>query len=175
MGRGRWTSLRTKPGWRSTRWTRRLKRSSKSISWPRLIGIRFVTTIMRVFSTPAAACYSPRLMRRPAAFTLLLGALVLGSGTRAETGGTVAMLPAHPGPHWFWLSDILLHRTALFDADTGGLLGTITSGSGGVGFVITPLFSADHREIYLAETYYARGVRGERTDVVTVYDATTLQ
>jgi len=41
--------------------------------------------------------------------------------------------------------------------------------------VIAPLFSPDHREIYLAETYYARGVRGERTDVVTVYDATTLR
>src|SRR5262249_21328529 len=113
-------------------------------------------------------------MRRPAALTLLLGALVLGGSTHADTVGTVATLPARPGPHWFWLSDILLHRTALFDADTGGLLGTITSGSGGVGFVITPLFSADHREIYLAETYYSRGVRGEPTDVVTVYDARTL-
>ena len=26
---------------------------------------------------------------------------------------------AIPTPHWFWLSDVLLHRTALFDADTG--------------------------------------------------------
>src|SRR4029453_12571240 len=30
------------------------------------------------------------------------------------------------------------------------------------------------REIYLAESYFSRGVRGERTDVVTVYDAQTL-
>ena len=104
----------------------------------------------------------------------LVGLLLVASAARSETVGKVATLPARPGPHWFWLSDILLHRTALFDADTGGLLGTITSGSGGVGFVIAPLFAADHREIYLAETYYARGVRGERTDVVTVYDATTL-
>src|SRR5207253_523349 len=80
-----------------------------------------------------------------------------------------------PWPHWFWLSDILLHRTALFDADTGGMLGQISSGTAGVGFVIAPLFSPDHREIYLAETYYARGVRGTRTDVVTVYDAATLR
>jgi methylamine dehydrogenase heavy chain len=114
-------------------------------------------------------------MRRTAALSLLVGALVLGGTSRAETVGKVATLPARPGPHWFWLSDILLHRTALFDADSGGLLGTITSGSAGVGFVIAPLFAADHREIYLAETYYARGVRGERTDVVTVYDASTLQ
>ena len=111
-------------------------------------------------------------MRRLAALVLLLA---LGGATHAETVGKVATLPTRPGPHWFWLSDILLHRTALFDADTGGLLGTITSGTPGVGFVIAPLFAADHREIYLAETYYARGVRGERTDVVTVYDASTLQ
>ncbi len=86
----------------------------------------------------------------------------------------VKTLPERPAPHWFWLSDILLHRAALFDGDSGELLGTISSGTAGVGFVIAPLFSADHREIYLAETYYARGVRGERTDVLTTYDARTL-
>jgi methylamine dehydrogenase heavy chain len=91
-----------------------------------------------------------------------------------EDIGRSLTLPERPQPHWFWLSDILLHRTALFDADTGSLLGTISSGSAGVGFVIFPLFSPDHREIYLAESYFSRGVRGERTDVVTVYDASTL-
>ncbi|HLK13051.1 MAG TPA: amine dehydrogenase large subunit [Candidatus Binatia bacterium] len=105
---------------------------------------------------------------------LLLALAAARAGSAAEAVGTVLSLPARPGAHWFWLSDILLHRTALFDADSGSLLGTITSGSPGVGFVIAPLFSPDHREIYLAETYYSRGVRGERTDVVTVYDASTL-
>ncbi|HJQ85308.1 MAG TPA: amine dehydrogenase large subunit [Candidatus Binatia bacterium] len=119
-------------------------------------------------------------MRRPAALTCLLRALTLSlalgaAGAAAETVGQVVTLPDKPGPHWFWLSDILLHRTALFDGDTGRLLGTITSGSAGVGFVVSPLFSPDHREVYLAETYYARGTRGERTDVVTVYDGTTLK
>src|SRR2546426_718392 len=118
-----------------------------------------------------------RSPRRP-----LLGALavwLVASGValaaEGETVGQVMTLPERPAPHWFWLSDILLHRTALFDADSGGLLGQISSGTAGVGFVIAPLFSPDHREIYLAETYYARGVRGKRTDVVTVYDAATLQ
>ena len=100
---------------------------------------------------------------------------VAGAGPQPETVGKVVALPARPGPHWFWLSDILLHRTALFDADAGELLATLSSGTGGVGFVIAPLFAPDHREVYLAETYYSRGVRGERTDVVTVYDAATLQ
>src|SRR5262247_1778670 len=109
----------------------------------------------------------------------LLALSLLAPAARAELGaepiGQVAVLPERPGPHWFWLSDILLHRTALFDADSGGLLGTITSGSPGVGFAILPLLSPDHREVYLAESYFSRGVRGDRTDVVTIYDARTLQ
>jgi len=119
-------------------------------------------------------------MRRAAALTGLFWALVVWLAAPAfavpevEPLGRVLKLPERPGPHWFWLSDILLHRTALFDADTGQQLGTISSGTAGVGFVIVPLFSPDGREIYLAETYYTRGVRGERTDVVTVYDAVTL-
>jgi len=92
-----------------------------------------------------------------------------------ERVGSVFELPAKPGPHWFWASDILLHRTALFDGADGRMLGTISSGSAGSGFVIFPLFSPVHDEIYIAETYWSRGIRGERTDVVTVYDARTLK
>ncbi len=91
-----------------------------------------------------------------------------------EQIGQVQTLPERPGPHWFWLSDIIMHRAALFDADAGAMLGSITSGSPGVGFAILPLLSADQREIYLAESYFSRGVRGDRSDVVTVYDARTL-
>ena len=115
-------------------------------------------------------------MRRLPAF--LVAAALAAAGARAglpaEPVGRVFTLPATPGPHWFWLTDVLVHRTALFDADTGDLLGTLSAGTAGLGFVIAPLFSRDHREIYLAETYYARGVRGERTDVVNVYDAQSL-
>lgn len=114
-------------------------------------------------------------MKRWVALILILLGVFAGSArAQFEAVGKVVTLPEKPGPHWFWLSDILLHRTALFDGDTGEQLGAISSGSGGVGFIIAPLFSPDHREIYLAETYYARGVRGARSDVVTVYDGQTL-
>jgi methylamine dehydrogenase heavy chain len=92
----------------------------------------------------------------------------------AEPVGKVLTLPAKAGPHWFWLSDVLLHRAALFDADSGQLLGSITAGSPGVGFVVLPLFSPSRREIYIPESYFSRGIRGDRSDVVTVYDAQTL-
>jgi methylamine dehydrogenase heavy chain len=105
---------------------------------------------------------------------VLLVAAAAGAELRPEEIGKVLRLPDRAGPHWFWISDILLHRTALFDGDDGRLLGAISSGTAGTGFVIYPLFSPDRREIYMAETYWSRGVRGERTDVVTVYDAKTL-
>ena len=112
---------------------------------------------------------------KPWGASLLL--LVLGIGVaaaRAEQGadplGRVLALPPRPGPHWIWVSDLVLQRTALFDTDTGNMLGMLSAGMG----IVAPLYSPDHREIYLAETYYSRGTRGERTDVVTVYDASSL-
>ena len=115
-------------------------------------------------------------MRRPSLGAALGLALAVAGAASAqpEDVGRSLTLPEKPGPHWFWLSDIALHRTAVFDGDKGELLGSISSGTAGLGFVILPLFAKDQREIYSPETYYARGVRGERTDVVTVYDGRTL-
>ncbi len=119
-------------------------------------------------------------MRTRRAHGLLLCATLLACGlaepaaAQPESVGRSLTLPEEPGPHWFWLSDVALHRTAVFDADRGQLLGTISSGTAGVDFVIAPVFSRDHREVYIPETYFSRGVRGERTDVVTVYDGHTL-
>lgn len=116
----------------------------------------------------------------PAAARMIAAALLAAATTTSaadlapEKVGNVFELPAKPGPHWFWASDILLHRTSLFDAADGRLLGTISSGAAGSGFVINPMFPPTHDEIYIPETYWSRGIRGERTDVVTVYDARTL-
>ena len=121
-------------------------------------------------------------MKRSPVRLAMLGALLVALGAsgaladpQPEPMGVTRTLPPRPGPHWFWLSDLILHRTALFDADSGDMLGTISSGTAGVGFIVSPLFSPDRKEIYLAESYYSRGVRGDRTDVVTVYDGQTLQ
>jgi methylamine dehydrogenase heavy chain len=105
----------------------------------------------------------------------LLFALLLPVGAaRGEEGtdplGRVLTLPPRPGAHWVWVSDLVLQRAALFDTDTGNMLGMLSAGMG----IVAPVFSPDHREIYLAETYYSRGTRGERTDLVTVYDASSL-
>jgi methylamine dehydrogenase heavy chain len=103
------------------------------------------------------------------AIGLVLVAPPAASELEAEPIGTVLTLP-EPGSHWVWVGDFLFRRAALLDAKTGDFLGMLSSGLG----VISPLFSPDRREIYLPETYYTRGSRGERVDVITVYDAATL-
>ncbi len=108
---------------------------------------------------------------------LVLAALATASPARAgeEVGHSLTLsTEATARQHWFWLSDILLHRAGLFDADHGQLIGSIASGSVGVGFAIYPHRSLDGSQIVIPESYFSRGVRGERTDVVTIYDAHTL-
>lgn len=127
-------------------------------------------------------CYERRVPRSLALLSSLLLALFVTIGAApvraeddvAEPVGQVLTLPEKPGPHWFWLSDVLLHRTALYDADSAQMLGSITAGTPGVGFTIWPLFPPDHSKVYIPESYFSRGVRGDRTDVVTIYDARTL-
>jgi methylamine dehydrogenase heavy chain len=68
------------------------------------------------------------------------------------------------------IAHIVDGRLRVFDARGGKLLGMIATGYAG-NFVITP--KAD--EIIVATTYFTRLSRGERTDVLEVYDAQALK
>ncbi len=57
----------------------------------------------------------------------------------------------------------------VLDGDKMQLLGMFSGGASG-NLAISP----DHSRLYYADTYWSRGDRGERTDVVTAYDARTL-
>jgi methylamine dehydrogenase heavy chain len=86
----------------------------------------------------------------------------------------VATVPA-PGPHWIWVDDIafgnlLDGRAYLVDADSGRVFGMLSTG----GLFAKLDWPADYGTIYSVETYYSRGSRGTRTDVVTSYDPATL-
>jgi methylamine dehydrogenase heavy chain len=123
----------------------------------------------------AQAARARRLQRRArlARFGIAL-ALALSGSARADVAtdsiGQVSALPATRGPHWIWQSDLVLRRAALIDADRADFVGTIDGGRG----IVAPQPSPDGREIYLAETHYARGTRGARTDIVSVWDTRTL-
>ena len=80
-----------------------------------------------------------------------------------------------PRPHWFFVFDdnffsYLDSRAYLFDGDTGAMLGMLSTGTWGNAIEFAPNFSA----IYVPEIYYSRGSRGERTDVVSIYDTKDL-
>lgn len=111
-------------------------------------------------------------MRSTRAILQILAAVLLtaASARAGDPIGVVDSLPTEPGSHWVWVGDALLRRAALIDGDTGRFLGQIPAGVG----IIAPLRSRDGREIYQAETYYARGTRGERTDRISLSDAITL-
>jgi len=88
---------------------------------------------------------------------------------------TVAKLPA-PSKHWVWVNDFVFPHMAdgmayLVDGDSGKYLGTLSTGFGFARLVLP----RDHKVIYSPETYFSRGTRGTRTDVVTIYDGATLK
>ena len=90
-----------------------------------------------------------------------------------DAPGELATLPETVGEHWVWVPDRALRRTALFDGDSGSMLGMIDSGMS-----ITPKapqWSKSRGEIYAVDTIYTRGHHGERKDFVFIYDARTLE
>lgn len=83
-----------------------------------------------------------------------------------ETPGRVTL--GEPGPAWLLIHG--MEATYLFDGDTGEMQGLISHNW------YTPAIEPNvaNNEFYLAESFYSRGVRGERTDVVTIVDLETL-
>ena len=78
-------------------------------------------------------------------------------------------------PHWVWLNDVsfdrmLDGRAYLIDADTGRMLGMVSSGYGHSSLLLAP----DGKEFAAVSTYYSRGTRGARTDVATFYKTADL-
>ncbi len=88
---------------------------------------------------------------------------------------SVMSLPAAASPHWVWVNDFAFsHMTngkaMLVDGDNGRFLGELDTGFGSIRVVM----SLDDKVIYSPETYFSRGTRGTRTDVVTLYDPAHL-
>ncbi|MDJ0789580.1 MAG: amine dehydrogenase large subunit [Myxococcota bacterium] len=107
--------------------------------------------------------------------TALACALALGlvpAALAQEEVGRVETLPP-VGDHWVWVNDLLLAHSLLFDGDSGEVLGSIDAFSS-----ISPkppLYSEARGEFYSVEIDYSRGLRGVRTDFVTIHDARTLE
>jgi methylamine dehydrogenase heavy chain len=100
-------------------------------------------------------------------------ALCLGGLARAdvpiEIPGEIVRMPPL-GAHHVVVADLLLRRSGIVDLDSGAFLGMFSTGFLTRGGVFPP--GAD--EFFVPETYYSRGSRGERTDVVTIYESQVL-
>jgi methylamine dehydrogenase heavy chain len=88
----------------------------------------------------------------------------------------VVELPENFPLHWVWINDVsFTHisdgRAYLVDGDTGRFIGMISGGLAHGSLQLAP----DGKTFSVPGTYLARGTRGERTDVVTFYDAQTLK
>jgi methylamine dehydrogenase heavy chain len=113
--------------------------------------------------------------------TLLICALLVGSAradlpSDSEQGPRVATLTVPASKHWVWVNDFVFPHMSdgmayLIDGDSGRYLGTLSTGYS----FARVLLSRDSKLIYSPETYFSRGTRGKRTDVVTLYDTGTLK
>jgi methylamine dehydrogenase heavy chain len=115
--------------------------------------------------------------------TSLLVAVALCIGTYVQAADPPPPLPAEhlkveplppTGPHWIYVFDYAFAnetdmRVHLFDGDTHRRLGQIDAGYFS-GFNLSP----DGKTTVVATTYFSRGSRGTRTDVVEFTDNTTL-
>ncbi len=63
----------------------------------------------------------------------------------------------------------MMTPVVLIDGDTLQVLGNLSGGLAAM-FAASP----DHKYFYMADTFYSRGTQGDRTDVLTIYDATHL-
>lgn len=91
----------------------------------------------------------------------------------AEEHTTATLPPA--GPHRVYIHDTVFPHAKdghvwIVDGDTRGILGQLPIANWG-NFAISP----DHKTLYVAETHWHHGNRGQRDDIVTVYDASTLE
>ena len=108
--------------------------------------------------------------------TSLAGSAYADLPSDTANGPQMATLQVPPPKHWVWVNDFVFPHMAdgmayLIDGDSGRYLGTLSTGYG-FARVVLP---RDGKLIYSPETYFSRGTRGKRTDVVTMYDPGTLK
>jgi methylamine dehydrogenase heavy chain len=85
----------------------------------------------------------------------------------------IAELPP-PGPHTVYVSDmvfphLIASKVYVVDADKQAIVGMINTG-----YLPNVVLAPHDSQLYVAETFWSRGTRGDRTDVVTFYNPQTL-
>ena len=109
---------------------------------------------------------------------LICVAICLAAQALAQTPPPEGVRVRELGPiqrHWVFLispaglDSQLASKVEVIDGDSLQLLGMLTGG-----MLADAVLAPDRKSIFMAETFYSRGSRGDRTDVVTIYDARRL-
>jgi methylamine dehydrogenase heavy chain len=96
-----------------------------------------------------------------------------GAALGTQEGHPTLTLP-EPQPHWVYVLEpvfphLIASKVWILDGDTLQLKGMANAG-----YTANLVLSHDKSAFYFTETYWSRGTRGDRVDVVTTYDAKTL-
>jgi len=96
-----------------------------------------------------------------------------------ERVGDVESLPDRYPETWFLVHDVSFFgmsdgRVNIVDA-AAGTLPEQMKGMFNVSFIGSVLEARNRSEIYASETFYSRGTRGDRTDVLTIWDRASLE
>lgn len=114
---------------------------------------------------------------------LLAGVLMLAGTALAQVpeGAALPTAEEHPtttlpeaSPHWVYILEpvfphLIVTKIWIVDGDSLDVVGMINGG-----YTANLGLAEDASELYMAETFWSRGSRGDRTDVVTTFDGRTL-
>ncbi|MFT5350859.1 MAG: methylamine dehydrogenase heavy chain [Planctomycetota bacterium] len=95
-----------------------------------------------------------------------------------DTMGVIGTLPGNYPDHWILVHDVTFNhmfggKVIILDAEKG-TRNEQFKGMFNASFIASIAPAKTRSEIYVYETFYTRGNRGTRTDVVTIYDKATL-
>jgi methylamine dehydrogenase heavy chain len=80
----------------------------------------------------------------------------------------VATLPPST-PHRFFTARLRNSSFVIFDGDSGKMEGSIPAG-----YIANLAIAPDNSQFFVSETYWSHGARGERQDLLSIYDSRTL-
>src|SRR5580700_5147049 len=101
------------------------------------------------------------------ALVLAAAAPVFGTSPAEPEQSDVTTLKPN-GPHRFFTSGFRDQSFGIFDADSGKMEGSIPAG-----YVPNLAIAPDNSQFLVSETYWTHGSRGQRQDLVSIWDAKT--
>jgi methylamine dehydrogenase heavy chain len=91
------------------------------------------------------------------------------AATKVTTEVSDVATLAPNSPHRFFTGGFRQQAFTIFDADSGKMEGSIPAG-----YVSNLAIAPDNSQFFVSETYWTHGARGKREDLVSIYDAKTL-